>query len=640
MLKAMRRNVQSLKPILWIVVATFIVAIFAIWGGGSRVDEGSPSSTLITVGGTKISGDAFVQTLRQRLDDMRRQYQQIDASVIQQLNVPQQVLEQIVQQNLLLQTARDLGLRVSKEELRERIKSYPVFQKDGQFIGFAQYQQILEYNRIPLAEFEAGLKKDVLVTKVIQVLTSGIAVTDDQVWEAYRKQNESARIDYLVADAAKMEAAPPSAAEVAAYFEQNKAKYRLPDRRVGSYVYIRTDDILKEVKADDQEIAAYYEQNKEQFRDPEQVKVSRIHMPFTADDKDKVLAQARDVQRRAQADEDFAALARTYSKDDKAKDGGDWGLYDWKGLSAKETEAVQKLEQGQVSDLLELEAGAAILKVTQKTPERIKTPDEVKPMVKNMLEFRKAQSLAQERMERVVNLAKREKSLDIAAQKEGLHPASTGPLKRGEAIPDKDMAGTISEALFGLEVGGISDLLRPPTGTAAVELKSVEAERDATLAEVQSQVEADLLAAAKKEAARKKVLEARSRLTDKWDEVAAKTGLEYKSVEEHKREQYLSLIGESPEFDRLAFSLPLKEPSEPLPAENGYALLRVVDRKTVTREDFEKVKATERTTLLEAERNKFLQSYLAQAQQAKKVRINYELFLRLNTEILGRYKTE
>jgi hypothetical protein len=257
-----------------------------------------------------------------------------------------------------------------------------------------------------------------------------------------------------------------------------------------------------------------------------------------------------------------------------------------------------------------------------------------------MLEFRKAQALAQERVGRVLSLAKREKSLDAAAQKEGLRPVSTGPLKRGEAIPDKDTAGVISEALFGLKEGEISELLRTPNGMAVVELKTLEAERDATLPEVQSQVETDLLEAAKKELARKKVLEARGRLTDKWDEVASKTGLEYKSVEEHKREQYLSLVGESPQFDRLAFSLPLKEASEPLPSENGYALLRVLDRKTVTREDFEKVRATERTTLLEAQRNKFLQSYLVQAQEAKKVKVNYDLFLRLNTDILGRYRTD
>ncbi|MDH4196103.1 MAG: SurA N-terminal domain-containing protein [Candidatus Aminicenantes bacterium] len=640
MLKAMRRNIQSLKPVLWIVVATFIVAIFAIWGGGSRVDEGSPSSTLVTIGGVKISGDTFVQTLRQRMDDLRRQYKQFDASMIQQLNIPQQVLEQLVQQTLLLQTARDLGLRVSDADIRERIKSYSIFQKDGQFVGFADYQKILDYNRIPVAEFEAGLRKDILITKVIELLSSGITVTEDEVWEAYRKQNETARIEYLVADASKMEAAKPTAAEVQAYFEKNKTKYRLPDRRGGNYVYIKTEDLVKEIKVEDKEVEAYYQENIAQFKEPEKIQVSRIHLPFTAQDKDAVLAQARDIQRRAQAGEDFAALARTYSKDDKAKDGGDWGLYDWKGLSAQETEAVSKLEQGQVSDLLELEAGAALLKVTEKTAESTKTLAEITPMVKGMLEFRKAQALAEERINRVVSQAKREKSLDAAAQKEGFRPVSTGPLKRGEAIPDKDTAGVISEALFGLQEGEISDLLRTPNGLAVVELKTLEAERDATLPEVQSQVETDLLEAAKKELAREKVLDARRRLTDKWDEVAAKTGLEYKSVEEHKREQYLSLVGESAEFDRLAFSLPLKEASEPLPSENGYALLRVLDRKTVTREDFDKVKATERTTLLEAQRNKFLQSYLVQAQQAKKVKVNYDLFLRLNSDILGRYRTE
>ncbi len=37
MLKAMRKNVKSLAPVLWIVIATFIIAIFAVWGGAGRL---------------------------------------------------------------------------------------------------------------------------------------------------------------------------------------------------------------------------------------------------------------------------------------------------------------------------------------------------------------------------------------------------------------------------------------------------------------------------------------------------------------------------------------------------------------------------------------------------------------------------
>ena len=40
MLKTMRKNIQSLKLVLWIVVATFIISIFVVWGGAGRLGEG------------------------------------------------------------------------------------------------------------------------------------------------------------------------------------------------------------------------------------------------------------------------------------------------------------------------------------------------------------------------------------------------------------------------------------------------------------------------------------------------------------------------------------------------------------------------------------------------------------------------
>ena len=39
MLKTMRKNVKALKPTLWIVIATFIISIFVIWGGAGRLGE-------------------------------------------------------------------------------------------------------------------------------------------------------------------------------------------------------------------------------------------------------------------------------------------------------------------------------------------------------------------------------------------------------------------------------------------------------------------------------------------------------------------------------------------------------------------------------------------------------------------------
>ena len=641
MLKTMRKNVKSLKWVLWIIVATFIVSIFFIWGGAGRLGEGGRASTLAYVGKQKVSSDEYFQTLRQRLEAMRKQFSGLNQNLIQQLNIPQQVLEQLVQQRLLLQIARDMGMRATDAELSEKIKSYPVFQANGKFIGFADYKRALDYNHIPLKDFEEGLKQDVLINKVVRYLTAGIVVSDDEVWEGYRKQNDSARIEYLVSETSKVEIKDkPSEAGIQDRFGKNAAAYKVPEKRTADYIFLKIDDAKKGVKVEDSEIQKYYKGNAAQFQEPEKVRVSRIWLPFTAKEKEAVLAQARDVLKKAQEGADFAGLAKAYSKDDKSKDGGDWGMTDWRSLSAKETGAAGKLDAGKVSDIVETDTGAAIFKVTEKTAAATKSLAEVSATVKGILEDQKARTAVSERIGRIEKLAKKEKSLDLAAQKEGLKAASTGPLKKGDTLGDFDTAGAVSETLFGLKEKDLSSPIYTYSGAGLAQLQKVEAERPAKLEEVRADVEKDIVDGWKKDRALEKLKDLRAKLKDDWNAEAGKLKLEYKTVETHKREQYLGLIGDNPEVDNLVFTLPLKQVSDPLAVEGGYAVFRVLERKEATQADFDKAKATERETLLEQKRNKFLQSFMAQAREEKKVRINYDLFLKLNNDVLSRFSGE
>ncbi len=638
MLKTMRRNVKSLKPVLWIVVATFIVAIFAIWGGAGRLGEANRTDTLAIVGGERISADEYFQTLRSRLEAMEKQFGGLNANLIQQLGLPQQILEQLVQQRLLLQMASDMGLRATDEEVRAKIVAYPVFQRDGQFIGFEEYKRALDYNRIPLADFEKGLRQDVLIGKVVAALTAGVVVTNDEVWEGYRKKTDSAKIEYLVAETAKVELPEkPTEAALRAHFDKNASSYKVPEKRTADYIALKSDDLKKEVAVKDAEIEKYYGDNAAQFQEPEKVRASRVWLPFTAADKDAVLARARDVQSRAKGGQDFAGLAREFSKDDKAAAGGDWGLFDWKSLSAAETGAVDALAKDGVSEVVATETGAAIFKVTEKVPAVTKPLAEVSATIKGILEDQKARALVAERIARLEKLARREKSLDVAAQKEGLKVSSTGALKKGDALGDFDTSGSVSEALFSLKEKEISAPVFTYAGEALAELRTIEPERPATFEEARSQVETDILGTQKKDLALARLRDVRASLKDDWSVESGKLKLVYKFVETHKKEQYLSLVGERPEVDGLVFGLPLKQASEPVAVDEGFAIFRVLERKEATQEEFEKTKATERDTLLEQERNKFLQSFMAAARQEKKVRVNAETFQRLNADILARF---
>jgi peptidyl-prolyl cis-trans isomerase D len=641
MLKTMRKNVKSLKPVLWIVVATFIVSIWAIWGGAGRLGEANRTNALAYVGSRKISGDEYYQMLRQRLDAMKQQYSGLNQNLIRQLNIPEQTLGQIIQQQLLLQIAAGMGLRATEAEVRDRIKSYPAFQRDGQFVGFDLYKRVLDYNHIALEDFEKSLEQDVLLNKVVRVLTAGITVSDAEVWANYRKQNESAKIEYLVSETSKVEIKDkPTSAEIEAEFAKNAARYQIPEKRVADYIFLKNADFKKDVKIQDSEIEKYYQDNAAQFKEPERIRLSRIWLPFTATDKDAVLAEARDLLKKAEGGADFAGLAKSYSKDDKAQTGGDWGLYDWRSLSAKETEAAGKLEMGQISGVVETDTGAAILKVTEKSAAATKPLAEVSATIKSILEDQKARALVAERVQKLDALARKEKNLDFAAQKEGLKVSSTGPIKKGAPLGDFDSAGAVSEALFGLKDKEISAPIYTYTGAGLAQLQKIEPGRPAKLEEVRAEVENDILDAWRKEKAREKLLEIKAKLKDDWNAEAVKSHLEFKTVDEHKREQYLGLVGENPEIDDLVFSLPLKKISDPVPVEGGYAIFRVLDRKEASQAEFEKNKAAERDTLLEQERNKFLVSYMAQAREEKKVRINQDLYLRLTNELLGRYQGE
>jgi len=642
MLKTMRKNVKSLKPTLWIVIATFIVSIFVVWGGGLTKGEGAGAGALVSVGKVHISTETYFQALRSRLEALKNQFKELNRSFIEQLNIPQQVLEQMIEQALLSELAKDMGLLASDQEVRDKIISFPGLQQDGKFIGFDEYQRRLAWNRISLADFEGSLRKDIILNKVIQVITMGVAVTPDEVWQNYQKEKESAKVEYLVLEKSKVELTQkPQVAEAQSYFEKNKDKYKIPEKREAAYVFLKTDDLKKEVELGESEIESYYKDNLAQFQIPEKLKVSRIYLPLAGQDKALVQAEAQSVMDRIRRGEDFAALAKVHSKDDKAKIGGDWGLYEWQALATKEQEEIKKLGTGKVSDLITLEDGMSIIKVTEKEPAATTPLTEAKPRIRNILLDQKARAMAAQRIGNLETSARKEKNLDAAARKLGQKIQNTGLLKEGQALQDIDPSGAIATALFKLKDKEISSPIPTYGGVGIAELRKTEAPRAASFDEVAPDVENDVTEAAKKDKALATIKEVRAKLTDKnWEDITQKYKLEYKTIDEHKKEQYIGIIGENPEIDRLAFSLPFKQVSDPVEFENGYAVVRVLDRKQAEKAEFEKEKETQTSSLFETKKTKFLQSYLAKLRDEKGVKIKYNLYLQTTNDILSRYESE
>ena len=638
----MRKNLKSLAPTLWFVIIAFIISIFAVWGGAGRLGESRNANIIVSVGKEKISADIYMQDLMQRLEMLKTKFKELDKNFIQQLNIPQQVLEQIIQQTILLQRAKEMGIEASDEEIKEKITSYPVFQKDGKFIGFEQYQKILDWNRIRVSKFEENLKKEIEIEKIVNAITSGITVSREELWKNYKNSNESARLEYIFIETDKTELKEESSSiEIQEFFKKNQDKYKIPEKREAEFVFFITEDLKNEIELNDLETEKYYKDNLSQFKETEKIRASRIYIPFKDKEKELVLAEAHNILDKIKGGDNFGELAKKYSKDEKAKENGDWGLFEWKRLSSDEQEKIEKLPKGDISPVIELEEGLSILKITEKEPSRQKTLEEVKERITSILKDQKARELIEKRVNNLEKVSRREKSLDVASQKLGYKPKSTGLLKDGEAMEDIDPSGSISTAIFKLEEKEISSPIYTYKGVGLVQLQRTEPPRPANLEEVEDDVKKDLTNIKNKEKAFEKMKEIKAQYNGiSLEKLAEKNNLEYKTIEEHKREQYISIVGESPGVDKLAFTLPLDELSEPIEFEGGYTLIRVLERNEVTNEDFEKNIDTEKNNFLETKKNIFFQSYLSKLREEKGVKIKYDLFLKINSDILSRFERD
>ncbi|HET6497689.1 MAG TPA: peptidyl-prolyl cis-trans isomerase [Coriobacteriia bacterium] len=145
------------------------------------------------------------------------------------------------------------------------------------------------------------------------------------------------------------------------------------------------EQLVGDAEVTDEDIAAYYEENKAEFE--QQAAVRASHILFDKDDK----ATAERVLAEINEGGDFAALAREHSTDPgSAGQGGDLGWSDpARPYVAEFQSALEQLEVGQVSGLIETQYGWHVIRVDDKRDTRMQTLDEVRDQIEqDMLQER------------------------------------------------------------------------------------------------------------------------------------------------------------------------------------------------------------------------------------------------------------
>lgn len=129
-------------------------------------------------------------------------------------------------------------------------------------------------------------------------------------------------------------------------------------------------EILDKIKVNDEVVLEYYEQNKDSFTEKEQVHLYNILL--------ETEEEAQDVLEQLRAGKDFSEIAIEKSTGPSAAQGGDLGYLSRGTIIPEIEEVVFALELEKLSEIIKTDFGFHILKITEKKPETVKTIEEVK----------------------------------------------------------------------------------------------------------------------------------------------------------------------------------------------------------------------------------------------------------------------
>lgn len=548
-----KKGSRALKLLLLGVAVTFlggfgVVGYLSDWVTGA----GDPNA-VASVAGVEIGRKEFTR----RMYNMRSASGEGARSDEERALFKQRILNDFITDTLIIKTAKDLGLTVSKIEIQNRIKNYfltdqngartYVFLQNGKFDNNT-YNSYLTRIGITPEDFETTIERRLLISKMVGVVTSQVSVDDAEVMDEYVRQNTKVSLQYVAFDPQKIEVKGEMPDEaLQEYFGENEADFFLNETRKIEYVLISIEDARKSLKITDGDVKSYYEDNKdrEYTITPKEVRARHILIkPKAAGTPDEIkkedeaaLAKAMEIYEKATApDADFAALAAEFSDDPGSKvKGGDLGFFKAGAMVKPFEEAAFSTQPGEITKPVKSDFGYHLIKVEEVKKGKYK---KLKKKLKKQIRKKILESKAPEKTRAVAEDI--QERMDGGAAWEDAAAANNLEIRSSDFFQSRELklgdirnAYSIVANAFKTEKDELSDPITVPNiGTAILKVVEIKEPHQAEFDEVKEMVREKLLTVNRK----KKALEMAERMLralkegKDFEKLAKKKGVEVKET--------------------------------------------------------------------------------------------------------------
>jgi peptidyl-prolyl cis-trans isomerase D len=566
---------QNTKVILWIILIAFIGTIIFAWGMNVTGRRQGGSDTIGVINGQKISYQQFYRAFQNLYSQAQeRTDEQIDVETFRRLR--DETWNQIVNQILLAEEIEKRNITVTDEELMHYIRNNPpptimnneALQTDGRFDP-QKYAQVLADPRYDWRPLENQYRAMIPMQKLQFLITATVRVTDAEVREYYKENNEKVQVRYVNFQPGQIDVAE------------------------GDF----TGEALER----------YYREHQEDFRQPPQADLDYVFLEKTAGpaDEDSARAELELIRERILEGEDFAELAEVYSQGPTAEQGGDLGFFGRGVMDSVFEAAAFAMAEGEISEPVRSAFGWHIIRVEEK--KRIDGQEQVRARHILLKVFPGPETLAAIG-ERIETLARRaeEDGLQKAAEELDMEVKQTGYFREGSGfVPGLGRASDAVLYAFLEEPPAVGGPFENETGVYVVSLRDRQETGVPPLEEIADRVRAGLKRERQREVARERAEAFGDVLADADDlgQVASLLSVTLEETEMFTRRDYVAGVGQMNEFVGTAFGLPVGGISDLVETSRGFYFLQVAGREEADVERFEGEKETLKIDLLRQKQN-------------------------------------
>jgi peptidyl-prolyl cis-trans isomerase D len=336
----MRQMRENTKWIMLVTALAFVALMVFEWGMDITGQSAGGVGEIGRVNGSPVYYDDYIATYRNLYDQVQTSQGELPVTSQQNRELEDAAFEQVVNQILIQQELERRGIQVTVDELQQaatfnpppELMGEPAFQTDGQFDP-TKYQTFLAAaDENFLLSLEAYYLNIIPQGKLLRQVTAGVAVTDAQLWQRFRDQNETVEVRYIPLDPAT----------------------RIPN---------------EEVELTDSEVEAYYREHQDDFEQPTRARV-KVAVLDKAPTPADTLASREDAQAlidSIRGGADFAALASSESSDEgTAAQGGELGVFAKGRMVAPFDSAVFAARSGSLVGPVESSFGYHLIEVQER----------------------------------------------------------------------------------------------------------------------------------------------------------------------------------------------------------------------------------------------------------------------------------